>query len=222
MNFLESVKQRARDSIKTIVLPESMEIRTLKATHTVLAEGIARVILIGNRAAILEKAGGLEISKAEFIDPATDSRIDGLADKLYEMRKAKGLTREEAGRLLREQPLYLGVMLVKEGIADGMVAGAVNATADVLRPSLQILKTAPGVKLVSAFFVIVVPNCDYGENGIFIFADSGLVQTPTPRNSPPSPSRRRSRSLFWRRRNPWSPCFPIPPKAAPATPTWTR
>jgi phosphate acetyltransferase len=106
--------------------------------------------------------------------------MPSLVDTLYELRKAKGMTQEEAEKLLKTNPLYLGVMLVKTGVADGMVAGAANATANVLRPSLQILKTAPGTKLVSAFFVMVVPNCEYGANGVFIYAESGLVQNPNP------------------------------------------
>lgn len=179
MSFLESVKQRAKADLKTIVLPESFEPRSLRAAHLVLAEGLAKIILIGSREAILEKAGDLDLSKAQFIDPDRYERMDELTAKLAELRKAKGMTAEQAEALLKKDPLYLGVMLVKEGIADGMVAGAVHATADVLRPSLQILKTAPGVKLVSAFFVMVVPNCEYGEDGVFVFADSGLVQNPT-------------------------------------------
>jgi phosphate acetyltransferase len=178
MNFLESVKQRAKADKKTVVLPESFEPRNLQAAHTALAEGIANVVLIGNRDAILKEAGGLDISGAAFIDPAGYDRMEELIETLYELRKSKGMTKDEAARLLKTDPLYLGVMLVKAGIADGMVSGAIHATADALRPSLQILKTAPGVKLVSAFFVIVVPDCVYGEDGIFIFADGGMVQNP--------------------------------------------
>ncbi|MCL2708260.1 MAG: phosphate acyltransferase, partial [Defluviitaleaceae bacterium] len=180
MNFLQQVKVRAKAEIKTIVLPESYEKRTLKAANAALAEGIAKIILIGDRESIQNEAGGLDLSAASFVDPKSYSGMDELTEKLYEMRKAKGLTREEAEKLLRENPLYLSVMLVKEGVADGMVSGAIHSTADALRPSLQILKTAPGVKLVSAFFVIVVPNCEYGEDGVFIFADSGMVQNPNP------------------------------------------
>jgi phosphate acetyltransferase len=178
MNFLANVKQRAKSQIKTIVLPETGDMRTLQAACTVLAEGLAKIILIGNKTAILEKAGGLDLLDAIFIDPMDYENMDRLAASLTELRKSKGMTPEEAKRLLSESPLYLGVMLVKEGLADGMVAGAVYATADVLRPCLQILKTAPGVKLVSAFFVMVVPDCAYGYEGVFIFADSGLVQNP--------------------------------------------
>ncbi|MDR0249878.1 MAG: phosphate acetyltransferase [Burkholderiales bacterium] len=179
MRFLESIKQRAKADLKTIVLPESFEPRNLQAAHTVLAEKLARIVLIGDRKAIMEKADGLNLDGAEFIDPATYGRMNELAEKLVELRKSKGMTLDEATALLRNDPLYLGVMLVKEDIADGMVSGAIHSTADVLRPSLQILKTVPGVKLVSSFFIMVVPNCEYGENGIFLFTDCGLVQNPT-------------------------------------------
>jgi phosphate acetyltransferase len=178
MNFLESVKQRAKSQIKTIVLPESGDPRTLQAAHTVLAEGLAKVILIGNGDEIMAKARGLDLSGATIIDPARYGNMDELVTALTELRKSKGMTGEEAWKLLTESPLYMGVMLVKEGLADGMVAGAVFSTADVLRPSLQILKTSPGVKLVSSFFAMVVPDCSYGHNGVFVFSDCGLVQNP--------------------------------------------
>lgn len=178
MNFLKSIKQRAKEAGKTIVLPETGDMRTLNAAGTILREGIAKIILIGNRDEILAKADGLELSEAVFIDPADYAEMDNLASKLADLRKEKGMTFEEAADLLKKDSLYLGCMLVKEGIADGMVAGAVNSTANVMRASLQILKTAPGVKLVSSFFVMVVPDCAYGEDGVFLFSDSGLVQNP--------------------------------------------
>ena len=176
MNFLESIKERAK---KTIVLPESYEKRTLDAVSIILKEEIANVILVGDEDEINKKADGADISKATIINPQKYDKFDELVNTFYELRKAKGMTEDKARETLLKDPLYFGVMLVKANIADGMVAGAVNATANVLRPSLQILKTAPGTKLVSAFFVMVVPNCEYGENGVFIFADSGLEQNPT-------------------------------------------
>jgi len=181
MNFLEAVKQRAKSQIKTIVLPESMEPRMLKAAQQILAEGLAKIILIGNKAEIEKAAASenAEISGATIIDPENYTEFDSLAEKLYELRKAKGMTPEEAKKMLSENAVALGDMLVKEGIADGMVAGAVYSTADVLRPSLQILKTAPGVTIVSSFFIMVVPDCEYGNNGVFIFSDCGLNQNPT-------------------------------------------
>jgi len=181
MTFLEKVKQRAKSNLKTIVLPEALDPRTLKATTQILAEGIAKVILVGNSGAI-EKAAAennANIAGATIVDPATFGDFDQLVTKLYELRKAKGMSMEDAEKLLRENALFLGCMLVKDGQADGMVAGAVSATADVLRPAMQIIKTAPGVKLVSSFFVMVVPNCEYGNNGVFVFSDCGLVQNPS-------------------------------------------
>ena len=181
MTFLDKVKQRAKANIKTIVLPESLDPRTLKATDQILAEGLAKVILIGNKAEIETAAqqNSANISNATIVDPTTYGEIGALTTKLYELRKTKGLTEDQAAKLLGENPLFLGCMLVKEGMADGMVAGAVFSTADVLRPAMQIIKTAPGVSLVSSFFVMVVPNCEYGASGVFIFSDCGLVQNPT-------------------------------------------
>jgi len=177
LSFLETIEQRAKADKKTIVLPETFDQRTLDAAVMVLGQGFADLILIGNKDEILSRAKG-NLSAAKFIDPLSYEKLPSLVENLYELRKSKGMTQDEAQRLLKEDPLYLGVMLVKAGIADGMVAGAANATANVLRPSLQILKTAPGTKLVSAFFVMVVPDCEYGANGVFIYADSGLVQNP--------------------------------------------
>ncbi|MCL1863354.1 MAG: phosphate acetyltransferase [Defluviitaleaceae bacterium] len=180
MDFLQSVKNRAKSQLKTIVLPEATDPRTIKATQQILAEGLAKIILIGNKADIesAAKAENANISSATIIDPSTYAELDNLANILYELRKAKGLTQEEAKKQLTENGATLGVMLVHVGTADGMVAGAVYSTADVLRPSLQILKTAPGVSIVSSFFVMVVPDCEYGNDGVFIFSDCGLVQNP--------------------------------------------
>jgi phosphate acetyltransferase len=178
LSFINNIKNRAKSLNQTIVLPESLERRTVEATAKILGEEIANVILIGNKGEIEKVAEGLDISRAIFVDPDSFEKMDKYVGDLVELRKNKGMTEEKAEELLKSDPLYLGVMMVKEGMADGMVAGAVNATANVLRPSLQILKTAPGTKLVSAFFVMVVPNCEYGANGTFLFADSGLNQNP--------------------------------------------
>jgi len=180
MTFLDQVKQRAKSKLKTIVLPEALDQRTLEATQQILDEGLSKVILVGNQRAI-EKAAAecsANINGATIIDPASYSEMPVLAAKLYELRKDKGLTEEQATAMLNDNPLALGCMLVKNGDADGMVAGAVYSTADVLRPAMQIIKTAPGVSMVSSFFVMVVPNCEYGNNGVFVFSDCGLVQNP--------------------------------------------
>ena len=179
MSFLDSVKKRAKAQPRTIVLPESLEPRTLQATQQILKEGLAKIVLIGDQAQIeaAAKEAGADILGASFVSQE-GPQISELAQKLAELRKSKGMTQAEAAKLLAESPMYLGCMLVKEGLADGMVAGAVYSTADVLRPSLQILKTAPGISLVSSFFVMVVPNCEYGADGVFVFSDCGLVQNP--------------------------------------------
>ena len=184
MDFMETIKQKARAGKKTIVMPESFEIRNLKAASRLLKDGLVNVALIGAKDAITAKAAELDknidVSGAVFIDPLNDPDMGRYIQTLAELRKSKGMTEEEAEKLLKGDPLYLGVMLVKCGAADGMVSGAVHSTADTIRPSLQILKTAPGVKLVSSFFMMIVPDCDMGADGVFLFADSGLVQNPSP------------------------------------------
>lgn len=175
--FLDRIKERAKLEKKTIVLAEGEEIRTVKAADIILKEGIADLVLLGNEEKIKSLAVGLDISAAKIIDPAKAENLGEFADAFYEMRKAKGMTPEKALETV-QNVLYYGVMMVKLGLADGMVAGAVNSTSNVLRPCLQILKTAPGTKLVSAFFVMVVPDCEYGHNGTFIYADSGLNENP--------------------------------------------
>ena len=182
MGFIDVLKDRARSSIKTIVLPETEDMRTLEATDKILKEGIAKVVLIGNEETVKKSAaeGGFDISGAEIVDPATSDKTPGYVAKLVELRQKKGMTPEQAKEILLNEYLYYGVMMVKMGDADGMVSGACHSTADTLRPCLQILKTKPGTKLVSAFFLIVVPDCEYGANGAFVFGDSGLVQNPDP------------------------------------------
>lgn len=177
MTFLESIKARAKADKQTVVLPETWDIRTLKAASMVLEEDIANIILIGNNDKISELGKGLDLSKANIVDPDNFDANEEFIDKLVELRKSKGMTREQASELLKN-PLYFGCMMVKTDRADGMVAGAVNSSANVLRSALQILKTAPGTKLVSAFFLMVVPDCKYGADGTFIFADAGLCQHP--------------------------------------------
>ena len=178
MSFIENIKTRAKENLQTIVLPESMDIRVLKAGEKVLEEGIANVIFIGNEDEIKSTGEGLNLEKATIIDPANSELTEDFTNKLYELRKEKGMTLEEAKRLLLEDYMYFACMLVKENKANGIVSGACHSTANTLRPSLQIIRTAPNVDLVSAFFLMIVPDCEYGENGTFIFADSGLEQNP--------------------------------------------
>lgn len=177
LKFLEQISERAKKDVKTIVLPESSDIRTIKAAATVLERGIARIVLVGKEREIKKLAGDIDISGAIIVDPETSPDFEKYADAFYELRKSKGITPEKAREIIKDG-LYWGVMMVKMGAADGMVAGAIHSTSDTLRPALQILKTAPGTKLVSAFFVMVVPDCEYGSNGTFIYADSGLVENP--------------------------------------------
>lgn len=181
MNFIDKIKERARKNKKRIVLPETEDVRTIQAAARIIKEDIADLILIGDREEILQKAHnyGYNLSKAEIVNPSTFERMDEYVNTLVELRKKKGMTEEKARTLLQKDFLHFGVMMVKLDDADGMVAGACHATADVLRPSLQILKTAPGTELVSGMFVMVVPNCDYGAKGTFIFSDAGLNQNPT-------------------------------------------
>ena len=178
MSFIENIKTRAKENLQTIVLPESMDIRVLKAGEKVLEEGIANIIFIGNEDEIKSTGEGLNLEKATIIDPANSELTEDFTNKLYELRKEKGMTLEEAKKLLLEDYMYFACMLVKENKANGIVSGACHSTANTLRPSLQIIRTAPNVDLVSAFFLMIVPNCEYGENGTFIFADSGLEQNP--------------------------------------------
>lgn len=178
MGFIENIKLRARANKKTIILPETGDIRTLEAAHKILEEDIANIILIGDKIAIKKKAVGLDLSKATFVDPYDCDKLNDYVSLLVELRKSKGIMPEQAKELLLTNVLYFGCIMVKAGDADGMVAGAVNSSANVLRAALQILKTAPDTKLVSAFFVMVVPNCDMGANGTFIFSDAGLNQSP--------------------------------------------
>ena len=180
MTFIDEIKARAKESIKTIILTESEDVRVLKAAQMVKSEGFANVILIGNKedANKLAKENDINIDGIDMIDPENSEKFEEYANAFYELRKAKGMTIEKARETLKDN-MYFGTMMVKQGDADGVVSGACHSTANTLRPALQILKTAPGTKLVSAFFLMVVPNCKYGENGIFIFGDSGLVENPS-------------------------------------------
>ena len=180
MSFIDGIKERAKANKKVIVLPESEDARTYAAIEKVLKEDTADIILIANDELVAEKGAGYDISGATIVDPDKFEKMDEYIDTLVELRKKKGMTREQASALLHDSYTYFAVMMVKMGDADGMVSGACHSTADTLRSSLQILKTKPGIKLVSAFFVIVVPDCDMGEKGTFIFADSGMEQNPDP------------------------------------------
>ena len=181
MSFISEIKAKAKANLKTIVLPETSDVRTLEAASIILREGFAEVILVGEQDEIVARAKdkGFSVEKAEFINPAHTPLLGEFITLFVELRGAKGMTQESAKELLLTNPLYFGTALVRSGKADGMVAGAINATSDVLRAGLQIIGTAKDSKIVSSFFVMVVPNCDFGLNGTFVFADCGLVQNPS-------------------------------------------
>ncbi|MEI6602667.1 MAG: phosphate acetyltransferase [Clostridia bacterium] len=177
MSFLEKTIAKAKLHKKTIVLPEANDIRTLQATASVLEKGIAEIVLVGDPLAIATLGAGLNLTGATIVNPSASAQFEAYVAQFTELRKAKGMTPEMARELLLD-PMYYAVMMVKNGEADGMVSGACHSTGETLRPALQILKTAPGTKIVSAFFVMCVPNCKYGADGVFVYADSGLVENP--------------------------------------------
>ncbi len=180
MAFIDVMKDKARADKKTIVLPESEDKRTLLAAAQVLKEETANLILIGKPDEVKAHAAelGADIEGVEIVDQDTDPNFQKYVDELVELRKKKGMTPEKAVEALKGDNTTYGVMMVKDGIADGLVSGACHSTANTLRPALQILKTAPGAKMVSGFFIMDVPNCEFGADGTFLFADCGLNQDP--------------------------------------------
>ena len=173
--FLDDMISRAKADKKTIVLPEGNDVRTLQAAEKILADDLANLIILGDVNEIA--AAGYNLDGARIVDFRTDEARQGFAEKLAELRKSKGMTVDEALALM-DNELYFGMMMVKTGEADGLVSGACHSTGDVLRPALQILKTAPDAQMVSSFFVMNVPNCDLGDHGTFLFSDCGLEVQP--------------------------------------------
>ncbi|MGC9343916.1 MAG: phosphate acetyltransferase, partial [Bacteroidales bacterium] len=181
MNLLDQVKAKAKSNPRRIVLPESDEERTLKAADIIIDEEIAEIILLGNKETIIQDADRLglkNISKAKLIDPDNHQRKQDYIDLMVELRKNKGLTRDEASKLIKD-PLYLATIMIKAGDADGEVAGAKNATGDVLRPAFQYVKTQPGISVVSGAFIMILQNKQFGENGLLVFADCAVHPNPT-------------------------------------------
>ena len=179
--FLENVKAKAAADKKRIVFPEAEEERTIKAADVILGEGFADLILIGNPAVIDEQIKKYElehIGKATVVDPKNNPKKQAYVDLMLQLRASKGLTQEQAEKLI-EDPLYLGALLVKAGDADGEVAGANNATGDVLRPAFQYVKTLPGVSVVSGAMLMFIPDTQFGENGFMVFADVAVHPNPT-------------------------------------------
>ena len=180
MELIKKIIERAKNSKQRIVLPEAEEERTLIAADRVLADGIADIILIGNPQkvnALAEKKGLTNIGKATLIDPEHCDKSEEYAQLLAELRKKKGMTIEEARRLVRN-PLYLGCMIIKTGDADGQVSGALSTTGDTLRPALQIIKTAPGITCVSGAMLLITDKPEYGENGILVVGDVAVTPVP--------------------------------------------
>ena len=179
MEFIDLIIEKAKKNKKTIVLPESSDRRILEATERILKKGFANIILIGSKRDIDNNSSGLNIEGAIIIDPSNSKLTGEFTKKLYDLRKEKGMTENEANKLLLTDYMYFACMLVYEGMADGVVSGACHSTSNTLRPALQIIRTAPGVRLVSSFFLMIVPNSEYGHKGTFVFSDCGLVQDPT-------------------------------------------
>ena len=179
MGFIDAIKERAKADKKTIVLPESMDRRTFEAAEKILKEGIANLVIIGTPEEIAENSKGFDISGATIVDPFNDPNKQKYIDKFVELRGAKGVTPEIAKETIEKDYMYYACLMCKCGDADGAVSGACHSTANTIRPCLQIIKTKPGTKLVSAFFLMEVPDCEYGEDGIFVFSDCGLNQNPT-------------------------------------------
>ena len=180
MGFIDVIKAKAKADKKTIVLPESMDRRTWVAAEKILKEDLANLVIIGTPEDIGAHSEGLDVSGATIINPQTYEKTQEYIDLFVELRKSKGMTPEKAKETILSDYAYYGCLMIKNGDADGMVSGACHSTANTLRPCLQVIKTKPGTKLVSAFFLMEVPDCDLGSNGTFVFADCGLNQNPNP------------------------------------------
>ncbi|MFW5759156.1 MAG: phosphate acetyltransferase [Bacteroidota bacterium] len=181
MDLITKIKRQAKENQKRIVLPEGTEERTLKAAEIILREELAKIILLGNTDQIRDNAkkqGLSNIERSIIIDPANHDKKEFFAEMLYDLRKEKGLSKEESKKLV-EDPLYLATLLIKNGDADGEVAGAANATGNVLRPAFQIVKTLKGISVVSGAFIMILPDKKWGEDGMFVFADCAVHPDPT-------------------------------------------
>ena len=180
MTLLESLKEKASKNPRRIVLPEGEEPRTVKAASIIMKEKLAGVVLVGNRAKIdaVAKEQGVDLSHMTSVDPETSPEFESYAQTYYELRKAKGMTLEEARKVMKDTVFY-GTMMVYKGEMDGLVSGALHSTGDTIRPALQTIKTKPGISIVSSSFIMIVPDCEYGDKGMFIFADCAVMPNPT-------------------------------------------
>lgn len=181
MDFIDKIKEQAKKEIKTIILPETEDLRILKGTEIVLKEKFANIILLGNEDEVKKSAkeNNIDISNAQIINPLESENLEKYVEYLYNLRKEKGMTKEKARELLTSNSRYFATMMVKMDDADGFVSGASHPTSDTLKPVLQIIKGKPGVKTVSAFFVMCLPSNQFGEDGVLIYADSGMNENPT-------------------------------------------
>lgn len=179
MKLMEKVWHMAKEASKTIVLPEGEEERTILACKKIKENNLAKIILVGDKNIIndIARKNNVDLTGITIEDPKTSEKAGDYADLLYDLRKKKGMTLDKAEQLVSD-PLYFGTMMVKSGDADGMVSGAIHTTGDLLRPGLQIIKTKPGVKIVSSFFIMMVPDCKYGEEGMLIFSDCAVNPNP--------------------------------------------
>lgn len=177
MALMDVIKKKAMGDLKRVLLPEGDEPRTIQAASLIAKQGIADVALLGSAEKIKQAAGDTDLTGVEIIDPEKSDRLSEFANQFYEMRKAKGVTQEAAFATCKDT-LYFAVMMIKNNLADGMVSGAVHSTGDTLRPALQVIKTAPGISIVSSSFIMEVPNEKYGEKGVLIFADCAININP--------------------------------------------
>lgn len=183
LRVISNIREKAKKKTSTIVLPEGEDLRVLEAADHIRREGLANLILLGNKGKIetLSKEKGWNLGEIEVIEPSSSEYLDGFADKLYQLRKHKDMTREDARRLLTEKPVYFGGMLVREKKADGFVAGAIHTTRDVARASLYCIGLDPKVGTMSSSFVMVTEDESFGEKGVLIFADCAIIPEPSPK-----------------------------------------
>ena len=177
MALIDKIKAKAKANVKRIVLPEGEETRNVQAAIKIAEQGLAKLTLLGDPQKVRETAAGAPLDALEIIDPKASPKLEAYAQTLYELRKAKGMTIEQAAELVKD-PMYYGVMMVKMGDADGLVSGAIHSTGDMLRPALQIIKSKPGIKTVSSCFLMECPNKAYGDDGVMVFADCAVNIDP--------------------------------------------
>ena len=177
MAIIDKIKAKAKADLKHIVLPEGEEVRNVQAAVMIRDQGLAKLTLLGNPAKVKEVAAGADLTGIDIVDPAASDKCALYAATLYDLRKAKGMTEEEAAAKVLD-PMYYGIMMVKMGDADGLVSGAIHSTGDMLRPALQVIKSKPGMKTVSSCFLMELPDKSFGDDGVMIFSDCGVIPDP--------------------------------------------